>query len=69
MDLNTKETDLFEFLKNSFPSVISCKIIYDLHSGISKGYGFVYLTDSDEYYRLIKNETPIIFNGKKLYVK
>lgn len=69
LDLNAKESELFEFFKNNFHSVISCKIIYDLQVGISKGYGFVDLTDIDEYNQLIKNENPLFFFGKKLFIK
>lgn len=69
LDINVNETELIEFFQNFYPSVFSCKIIYDLHNGVSKGYGFVYLTDNDEYIKLVKNEKSIIFHGKKLYIK
>ena len=41
----------------------------DLKTGISKGYGFLYLSDYNDYIDLLNLKEPIILYGKTLTIK
>ena len=69
MDIDIKEEELFSFLKNKIKSIISCKIIYDSYNNISKGFGFVDLSDYDEYNSILKNKEKIVLKDKSLIIK
>ena len=69
MDISIDETQLINFLKKKYISVLSSKIIKDSFNGKSKGFGFVNLSDYNEYMQLLKLDTPIILGGKMLTIK
>ena len=69
MDISIDETQLTNFLKKKYISVLSSKIIKDSSNGKSKGFGFVNLSDYNEYMQLLKLDTPIILGGKMLTIK
>ena len=69
MDISIDETQLTNFLKKKYISVLSSKIIKDSFNGKSKGFGFVNLSDYNEYMKLLKLDTPIILGGKMLTIK
>ena len=69
MDLNAKEEELFSFLKERYKSLESCKIIYDSYNNISKGFGFVDLSDYDEYNSILKSKEKIVLKDKSLIIK
>lgn len=69
MDINTDENELTEFFKKEFLSVLSSRIIKDSFNGKSKGFGFVNLTNYDEYIQLLNLNRPIILKGKILTIK
>ena len=69
LDGNIKEEELLSFFKNKFKSVVSCKIIYDSINNISKGFGFVSLSDNEEYNSILKNKEKIILKDKPLIIK
>ena len=50
-------------------SIISCKIIYDSYNNISKGFGFVDLSDIEEYNSILKCTEKFIFKDKPLIIK
>ena len=56
-------------MNQKYPSVLSSRIIKDSSSGKSKGFGFVNLSDYNEYMQLLKLDTPIILGGKMLTIK
>ena len=64
-----KEEELFDFLKNKYKSVKSCKIIYDSYNNISKGFGFADFSDINEYNLILKNEERLIFKENELIIK
>ena len=49
--------------------MLSGKIIIDITTGKSKGYGFIKLSNYTEYMNLIKSEKPFILNNKMLIIK
>ena len=69
MDINTDENELTEFFKKEFLSVLSSRIIKDSFNGKSKGFGFVNLTNYDEYIQLLNLNRPITLKGKILTIK
>ena len=69
MDGNVKEDELLSFLKNKFKSIISCKIIYDSYNNISKGFGFVGLSNINEYNSILKNKEKMLLRDKPLIIK
>ena len=69
LDIEIKEEELLSILKSKFKSVVSCKIIYDLYNNISKGFGFVDLSDINEYNDILKSKEKIIIRGKQINIK
>ena len=63
-----EEKELTNFFKKDFLSISSSKIIRD-SSGKSKGFGFVYLSDFNEYTKLLNLNEPIIFHEQALIIK
>ena len=63
------ENELTNFFQKEFLSVLSSKIIGDSTSGKSKGFGFVNLSDYNEYMKLLKYNKPIIIRGQILTIK
>ena len=63
------ENELTNFFQKEFLSVLSSKIIRDSTSGKSKGFGFVNLSDYNEYMKLLKYNKPIIIRGQILTIK
>jgi len=63
------ENELTNFFQKEFISVLSSKIIRDSTSGKSKGFGFVNLSDYNEYMKLLKYNKPIIIRGQILTIK
>ena len=49
-------------MKNKFKSIISSKLIYDSYNNISKGFGFVDLSDYNEYNNVLKSKEKIMLN-------
>ena len=69
LDPLVEEEELFNFLKNKYKSIKSCKIIYDSYNNISKGFGFADFSDIDEYNSILKNEEKLIFKENELIIK
>jgi RNA recognition motif-containing protein len=69
LDYSIDETQLTNFLKKKYISVLSSRIIKDSSNGKSKGFGFVNLSDYHEYMELLNIDTPIILGGKMLIIK
>ena len=63
------ENELTNFFQKEFLSVLSSKIIGDSTSGKSKGFGFVNLSDYNEYMKLLKYNKPIIIRSQILTIK
>ena len=66
---DAKEEELYNYLKQKFNSLISCKIIFDSHNCISKGFGFADFSDIKEYNFILKNNKKFIFKDKELTIK
>ena len=69
MDSLTYENELTDFFKKVFFSVISSRIIKDSFSGKSKGFGFINLSDYNEYMKLLNLNKPLILKGRILIIK
>ena len=52
----------------SFGTVDSCKIIKDMHTGVSKGFGFVEISDPSKGNAAIHQLNNIELNGRKITV-
>lgn len=61
--------ELKSFFKEEFPSVISAKVIYDVNTHESKGFGFIYLLDYQDYLRLLSNKTQKSCRNMRLMIK
>ena len=66
--MNEKELIIF-FKKANYDSVVSSKIIKDSFSGKSKGFGYLYLLNYNEYHQLLNLNSPIVLKGKNLKIK
>ena len=69
MDSLTNENELTQFFKKDYFSVLSSRIIKDSFSGKSKGFGFLNLSNYNEYMKLLNLNKPIILKGKILIIK
>ena len=69
LNLSIDELELTNYFKKKYLSVLSSRIIKDSSNGKSKGFGFVNLSDYNEYMQLLKLDTPIILGGKMLTIK
>ena len=69
LDNLTNENELTEFFKKEFVSVLSSRIIKDSFSGKSKGFGFLNLSNFNEYMKLLNLNKPLIHKGKILTIK
>ena len=69
MDNSIEEDELTKFFKNKYSSILSSRIIKDSFSKKSKGFGFVNLSDYNEYIQLLNLNKPILFKGKILVIK
>ena len=65
----TNENELADIFKKDFASVLSSRIIRDSFTGKSKGFGFLNLTDYNEYMKLLNLKRPIIHKGNILTIK
>ena len=67
--LNPKITneDLFSLFAQKYKSIHNAKIIINEH-GISKGYGFVYFKEDEDYYRCLKEMNGFNFFGNNIKV-
>lgn len=66
----SKETTVKELEEkfSSFGTINSCKIIKDVMSGESKGFGFVEMPDSGEANKAMHELNSIELDGKKIVV-
>ncbi|ODV75073.1 Nam8p [Cyberlindnera jadinii NRRL Y-1542] len=62
------ESILFEFFASKYPSVTGTKIMVDMQSGLSKGYGFVRFSgDTDQQRALVEMQGAVV-NGRPIRV-
>ena len=69
LDSSVDENKLKNYFKKKYSSVEASKIIMDLNTGNSKNYGFLYLSDYEDYVHLLNLPEPIVYIGKTLTVK
>ena len=69
LDISIDELELTNFFKKKYLSILSSRIIKDSSNGKSKGFGFINLSDYNEYMQLLKLETSLILGGKMLNIK
>ena len=69
IDTSVDEKELYNFFKNDYPSLISTKMIKDPKTHQPKKFGFLYLSDSNEYNNLINYPKPLKLRGKILRIK
>lgn len=69
VDITVDEEEFVNFFKKSFKSIKSGTIIYDSNTGMSKGYGFINLTNKVEYLKLIKSNQNYYLHQKMLVIK
>ncbi len=62
------EVILYKSFKNIYPSVSSAKIIFDLYSGNSKGYGFIKFSSVKDYERALVEMDGFLLSNKKIRV-
>lgn len=68
LNYKTTSDELYE-LFTAFGDVKKAKIIIDAHTGISKGYGFVLMSDEKEALYAIEQLHNSTFNKRKIIVK
>jgi len=64
----TKSQDL-EQLFSKFGEVISAKVVVDRHTGLSKRYGFVEMSDDQAAYEAIDKLNDTELDGSQIVVK
>ena len=69
VDITVDVEEFVNFFKKSFKSIKSGTIIYDSNTGMSKGYGFINLTNKVEYLKLIKGNQNYYLHQKMLVIK
>lgn len=67
MSRETTESDLIRYFA-AFGSVKSAKIITDIITGTSKGYGFVTFSNEEDALRLQQNSAVVIMHNRKLNI-
>jgi RNA recognition motif-containing protein len=60
---------LYNYFSKFYRSVTSAKVIYNINSGLSKGYGFVKFKDANEYERALNEMNGRILNSRIIKVK
>lgn len=61
------DMELYILFKSKYPSVYFASIIRI--NGISRGYGFIYFGNNEEYKRCLKEINGIVYRDKTLKVK
>ena len=65
---NVTEAQLFELFVAQFPSTSSVKIVYDLLTSVSKGYGFIKFNDLNDQKRALSEMMGTFLNGRAIRV-
>ncbi|AJV29584.1 APG_G0024640.mRNA.1.CDS.1 [Saccharomyces cerevisiae] len=65
---NVTESQLFELFINRYASTSHAKIVHDQVTGMSKGYGFVKFTNSDEQQLALSEMQGVFLNGRAIKV-
>lgn len=65
---NVTESQLFELFINRYASTSHAKIVHDQVTGMSKGYGFVKFTSSDEQQLALSEMQGVFLNGRAIKV-
>lgn len=63
---NVTESQLFELFINRYASTSHAKIVHDQVTGMSKGYGFVKFTNSDEQQLALSEMQGVFLNGRAI---
>lgn len=63
---NVSENELYELFHNRYKSTVKVKIMIDLNSGMSKGYGFVNFSDPLEQNNALIEMQGVILNGRAI---
>lgn len=69
LDLNLKEEEFLSFFRQFYASVSSAKIIGDVFTRQSKGYGFVKFSNADEFQQALNEMNGMCLLGKPMRVK
>lgn len=69
LDPLIKEEDLLAFFQNNYSSICSCKIITDLYTKQSKGYGFITFIDYEEFQVALNEMNGKMLLGRPMKVK
>ncbi|QHS73725.1 Nam8p [Saccharomyces paradoxus] len=65
---NVTESQLFELFINRYASTSHAKIVHDQVTGMSRGYGFVKFTSSDEQQLALSEMQGVFLNGRAIKV-
>ena len=66
IDKSITEEEIKEFFFKKYSSIIRLKLMKDIETNKSKGYGFIIFNDFQEYNHAINNKEPIIFGQQQL---
>ncbi|KAH0952670.1 hypothetical protein HN011_006503 [Eciton burchellii] len=67
LSLKVTKYDLEEFF-SKYGDVISSKVIVNVVTGFSQGYGFVEMSSEDDVRRVLRQTTDAILKGSKIFV-
>ncbi|XP_066585702.1 U11/U12 small nuclear ribonucleoprotein 35 kDa protein-like [Prorops nasuta] len=66
-DSRITDKDLNDYF-SKYGDVVSVKIILDIVTGHSQGYGFVELRSEEEVRRALRHSTDVVLKGNKIFV-
>lgn len=67
--LNVTEYDLLQLFKSYYPNTVrKVKIVFDLQTSISKGYGFVEFSDSYDQTKALQTMNGVFLKGKPIRI-
>jgi len=69
LDMTVGDADLFKFFQSKFPSVTSAKVVRENQCGLSKGYGFVRMRDTQDLERILDTMQGKYLGSKPMNVK
>lgn len=66
---NVTSEELKKHFETFYPSITNSKIIFDQYTKISKGYGFIDFSSSQEYQKALNSNHSHILSGHQLVIK
>ena len=67
LPLSVNDSELYKYIQTKYPSVYKASVT--MNKGVSKGYGYAYFSNEQDYYKCLKEMDGMLFYKNKLIVK